>query len=1058
MKGDRSSPAASRAEKQQTFPYGTVTFLFTDIEGSTPLWERMPDEMRVAVAQHRAILRQAIEANAGHEFQIFGDSFQAAFCLATDGLCAALAAQRALRDAQWGATGQLKVRMGLHTGPAVIDPSGDAPYAVSHTLNRSARLMSAGYGGQILLSQETAELVERELPPGVVLKHLGEHRMKGMLRLEHIYQAISADLPQDFPPLPTGVSHPNNLPAQLSSFVGREPEIAEIERLLDPSRCAPNRLVILTGPGGTGKTRLSLQAGYVMLKIFPGGTWFVELASLTNPDFVPQTAMAALGLQAESNRSALAVLSDFFREKTALLILDNCEHLIEACAQMSDSLLRACSNLRILASSREALGITGEMVFHVPPLSVTMAECPTPDEVLQSEAGRLFVERASSVQPGFAVTAENAPAIAQIGRRLDGIPLAVELAAARIKLLAVDQIAARLDDRFRLLTGGSRTVLPRHQTLKALIDWSWDLLTSDEQALLCRLSVFAGGWVLEAAQMLGDDPFGTLDLLFQLINKSLIILDEPTGETSRYRMLETIRQYSLGKLFEAGESQAMRNRHRDLFLELAERAEPELKAHAQITWSNRLELEHDNLRQALEWSLEQGEAEPALRLAAALHYFWWIRGYYNEGQRWLEAALQLAGNTPRLHSSLWRARALLALSWIKKSQGDYVGALATAEDGLRISRELVDRRSTAFALYLKGSLMFDRMNPTINRPIVEESLSICLAIGDKWIMGCCLHHLAEIAIEEKYPEGRVLFEKSVAVYRETGDKLILTYPLVTLAWTILAEGDSQKARLYYEESLVISREIGRNDSTAYTLLQMSVLARWQGDFTLARDLNEESLAIYRDMGNRPGLAWAQCLLAELDHLQGHPELAIIPYQEKLKIFPEISDNWKAGWCLEKLGDVYYRLGDYPRAISTLEESLSVLGQDSETYFPTLILGEVERARGNFERAASFYRQSLAKLKETGFLLFVPPRLEALAKLALARGNPERAAWLFGAAQTARKKMSTPIPPLELPDYDRNLALLHSVLDEESSASAWEAGQAMTLEQAIQLARALADVS
>ncbi len=1029
-------------------PTGIITFLYTDIQGSTPLWEQKPEAMKISMTRHHFLLRQAIESNGGIVFKIIGDAFFGVFLHASQGLSSALAAQRFLQSEKWNETGPLRVRMGVHTGPAELDELGE--YS-AHTLNRVSRVMSVACGGQILLTQETADQVSGDLPPGVTLKDLGEHRMKGMLRLEHLYQAVSPDLPHEFPPLSTGVVNPNNLPVLISSFVGREAEIAEIERLVAPNKSALNRLTTLFGPGGTGKTRLSLQIGHQMLESFSGGIWFIELAALTNPELVPQMVMTAVGLQPETNRPGLVVLGDYFREKTALLILDNCEHLVEASACLSESLLRACPNLRILASSREPLGITGEVVYPVPPLTITQNKCPTPEEVLNSEAGRLFFERAASVQPGFSVNAMTAPAIAQVCRQLDGIPLAIELAAVRVRLLAVDQIATHLDDRFRLLTGGSRTVLPRHQTLKALVDWSWDLLTLAEQTLLRRLSVFAGGWTLEAAQYLEDDPFETLDCLYNLANKSLIILDERIGQPNRFRMLETIRQYSLGKLFIAGEDQEMRTRHRNWFLAMATQAEPELKKHAQIAWSNRLEFEHDNLRVAFEWAIEEGEIEAALRLASALHYFWWIRGYYEEGRRCLEAALQLAEKAPEIQSGLWQMRALLALSWIKKSQGDYVGGLTVVEAGLRIARQLGDQQSTAFALYLKSIFLFDRMKPTAHRSILEESVSICEAIDEKWIMAGCLYHLSEICTD--YREGYAFLEKSVESYRGCGDKLNLTFPLAGLAWANLARGDPAKAQRYFEEGLAISRETGRNDSTAFTALQLSVLARWQGDFTSAQQFNEESLAIYVDLGNRQGQAWARCLLGELNHLQGHPELAIAPYQESLNVFPEISDNWKSGWCYEKLGDAYYHLGDYDQAILALERSMALLGQDSETHHPTLILGEVERVRGNFEGAANYYRQSLVKLKETGVPLFVPSRLEALAKVALAQGNPEQAARLFGAAQAAREKMGTPIPPIDLPDYERHLAWLVKVMDEKCYSSAWEAGRVMTLQEAEDLAMA-----
>ncbi len=529
MKAVQSSSATSAQEKQQSFPYGTVTFLFADIEGSTPLWERLPDEMRTAVAQYRTILRQAIEANDGHEFQIFGDSFQAAFCLASDGLCAALAAQRALRDAHWGPTGLLKVRMGLHTGPAVIDPSGEAPYAVSHTLNRSARVMSAGCGGQILLSQESADLVERELSPGVSLRDLGQHQLKGMNRPEQLYQVVVADLPQAFPPLTTGITRPNNLPANLTSFIGREQEIIEVCQ-----RVRNSRLVTLTGAGGTGKTRLALRVAEEMLEGFLDGIWFVELAPVTDPELLGQTVAYTLGLQNTTESSYQAILDSYLRSRRLLLILDNCEHLLEACARLAHHLLQYCSQLTLLATSRQTLGVSGEIAYYVPSLvALDPSDRFSTEELAQTESVRLFTERAAAVLPGVKLSDETLVAAARICRRLDGIPLAIELAAARVKVLSVEQIAARLDDRFRLLTGGSRADLPRHQTLRASIDWSYNLLPEPQRLLLQRLSVFAGGWTLPAAEATcageGLEEWEILDGLTGLVEKSLVVADHQSG-------------------------------------------------------------------------------------------------------------------------------------------------------------------------------------------------------------------------------------------------------------------------------------------------------------------------------------------------------------------------------------------------------------------------------------------------------------------------------------------------------------------------------------------------
>ena len=486
-------------------PTGTVTFLFTDIEGSTRLWQDQPQAMAISHERHNAILRQAIESQHGYVVDIVGDAFAAAFHTALDGLQAALSAQRSLQAEAWGETGEIRVRMGLHTGAAEISTDGSNKYHEGYTtLASTQRVMSAAYGGQVLLSQTTRDLLQNVLPAEVSLRDMGEHHLKDLRSPVRLYQLDAPGLLQDFPALKSLNNLPNNLPIQLTRFVGREQELSEVERLLTGTR-----LLTLTGPGGTGKTRLALQGAAAVLEQFPQGAWLVELAPVTDPQIVVQAIANVLTVRETPGRSLLETLIDYLRYKSLLLVLDNCEHLIETCAQLADNLLHACPNLKILVSSREALGIAGEVTFRVPSLSLPPASFKDGSHSLadleQSEAVRLFVERAQAVSPAFCLEQENALAVAQICRRLDGIPLALELAAARVKVLTPAQIASRLDDRFRLLTGGSRTALPRQQTLKALIDWSWTLLSDSEKTLLRRLAVFTGGFSLEAVEMICTD-------------------------------------------------------------------------------------------------------------------------------------------------------------------------------------------------------------------------------------------------------------------------------------------------------------------------------------------------------------------------------------------------------------------------------------------------------------------------------------------------------------------------------------------------------------------------
>jgi len=524
--------------------------------------------------------------------------------------------------------------------------------------------------------------------------------------------------------------HTNNLPLQLTSFIGREKEISEVKQLLSKTRPGAVRLVTLTGSGGTGKTRLSLQVAADLLSSFADGVWFIELAPLADPALLPQTVATTLGLRVEGNRPVFTALIENLREKTILLVLDNCEHLINSCARLAEALLSTCPDLRILASSREALGIPGETAFRV--LSLSLPEASASFETLvECEAGRLFIERASAILPDFAVTSHNAPAIAEVCRRLDGIPLAIELAAARVSVLRVEQIAARLSDRFRLLTGGSRTALPRQQTLRATIDWSHDLLQEEERILLRRLSVFAGGWTLEAAETIcgwnGLEKDEVLEVLTHLVNKSLVVAERHSGAEARYRLLETVRQYARDKLIESREGEALRQRHGDWFLALAEQAEPELwRGRGQAGWLDRLEAEHDNLRAALDWALETEQFEAGIRLAVALWWFWMHRGYFQEGRHWLEAGLAQRGRLPKP----LLAQLLCAAGRLAARQRDFDLAEVHGEESVALFRELGDKANLARAIRALSATIGEQYVGR-TEPYDAENLALCRELGDK---------------------------------------------------------------------------------------------------------------------------------------------------------------------------------------------------------------------------------------------------------------------------------------------------------------------------------------
>jgi predicted ATPase/class 3 adenylate cyclase len=1029
-------------------PTGMVTFLFTDIEGSTPLWEREPERMRLALARHHAIMRSAIAEQGGHTFKTIGDAFQAAFVLPMHAVAAALAAQRALMAQPWETSAPVLVRMGIHLGPAVAEGSD---YRTTHTLNRVARIMAAGHGGQILLSVEVADLVRRELPTDVTLRDLGMQRMKGLTHLEHLFQVVAPDLPTAFPPLTTLDRFRTNLPVQLTSFVGREQEITAIQQLL-----AAQRLVTLTGPGGTGKTRLALHVAAEVLETFSDGVWLIELAPLADAALAPRAVASVLGLREEADRPILATVTDFLHARTLLLLLDNCEHLVEACAQLADALLHACPNVRILASSREALGVAGEAPFRVPSLRTPDPRRLPPIEALAHyEAVRLFVERGAAVLPGFTVTDANAPALAQVCARLDGIPLALELAAARVNVLRVEQIATRLDDRFRLLTGGSRTAVPRQQTLRALIDWSYDLLAEGERVLLPRLSVFAGGWTLEAAEAVcagdGIEQSDMLDVLTQLVNKSLVVADREQGQETRYQLLETIRQYALERLA-ASEGATIRQQHLAYFVQLAERAEPNLRAFDMLVWLNRLEAELDNIRTALEWALET-DVEAELRLAGALWWFWHIRSHGNEGCDWLERALSIE-TIERGEQPIWPARAMICgkalnvAGYLRLMQGETEkGAVCTAES-LALFRELgpAGKRGMAYALLNLGVAASHRPDIARAKSLSEESLALFREVGDKFGMAECLESLGDHALADGDPEhARTIWEEGLALRKEIGDRdgIALLYSM--LGDLAFRHGDYQRAITLYQESLAGFREVGNKTYVARTLGALGEMAWAYGDYGQAATMAETALAISQESRDELEVALAFHCLGTMAWVRGDHEQAANMFAKELTIGRGMRNRIVVPYALLSLAGVARSHGDDGQAANMYAELLAF-----DRWKPHVLhgLGRVAQSRGEYAAARAHHAEALAVWQAAGLRFGVPLSLEALASLATAQQQAEWAARLFGSAEALQEVFHFILAPADRADHDRDVATARAALGEAAFAAAWAAGRAMTMEQAI----------
>ena len=1054
-------PETTTAEvRPSPLPTGTVTFLFTDIEGSTPLWEQHLQQMKIALQIHNAALRQAIETNGGIVFKTIGDSFQTAFPIALQGLKAAIEGQRALQTATWNELGPLKVRMGLHTGEAELDPGGDE-YAVSQAKNRIGRIHSVAYGGQILLSQETADLVARQLPEGVTIKDLGEHRLKGLQWPEHLYQVKALGLVEEFPPLPTTITHPNNLPLQLTSFIGREKEITEICSLVKD-----HRLVTLTGSGGTGKTRLALQVAEQLLEQFTNGVWFVELAPLVDPTFIPSTVATLFGLRQEGGRSLVNVLNDYFRSKHLLLILDNCEHLIQDAAKFADTVLRTSPEVKVLATSRESLELAGEVVYQVPSLATPEPlHLPDIQSLAQFEAVRLFVERAANALPLFVLTENNAPAVTQICKRLDGIPLAIELAAARVKVLSAEQIVTRLDDRFRLLTGGSRTALPRHQTLHALIDWSYELLSDAERVLFRRLSVFRGSWKLEAAEAVC--PCGelaeieVLDLLSELVNKSLVVVERKDEQEQRYRMLETIRQYAQEKLEQAGEAESMRGRHLAYFLALSERIEPELRGRTQQARLDQLEEELDNLRTALGWALTT-DLEAELRLVSALMWFWHIHPRQLEGLDWVGKGLvqaQTTGNpngTP-ITPIVW-AKVLAAAGVMHTNELQWISAKDKLEESLGIYRELGadGKAGVAFALEWLGWNECIPGNYQHGVVLLQQALDLAREVKAPFPIGECLFMLGIILniIEPGSPEARQCMNEALAVLSEIGDPdgIATTYRFMGLM--AFTARELEQAQFLFEQSLSLYQQVGNKDAISGIYINLGNIAQLQGNFSTAIEHYQNGVAIARDIGNPIAMGNGLYNLGWGARAKGDNGMARLSWEEALLNYQKTKNPSSVVRVLLALATMAWNNGDIPLASQKLAEASAIGLEAVEPYWTMMaftLRSSLARASGDEQSAVNFWREAL-NLARVLDLNSIAPIL-FMSAIFKARQQPEQAARLLGLAENVvgGSLSQYPMNPLEQSWWEAAHSDLKSSLGEQRMRDLRAEGQTMNLDAAITLA-------
>ncbi|MDT5174729.1 MAG: hypothetical protein QOG37_1980 [Mycobacterium sp.] len=1001
-------------------PTGTVTLLLADVEGSTRLWQTQPEEMTAAIARLDLTVCDVISAHHGVRpvEQGEGDSFVVAFARASDAVACALELQRA-------PLAPIRLRIGVHAGEVQLRDEGNY---IGPTINRTARLRDLGHGGQTVLSGTTEDLVLDRLPADAWLTDLGSHQLRDLPRPERVVQLCHPDLCNDFPPLrapESVVAH--HLPTQFTSFVGREAEIGDVRQIL-----ADNRLVTLTGAGGVGKTRLAVQVATAIAGGFGGGVWLVDLAPITDPDLVPVAVIRALGLPDQQGSSTMDMLLRFVGDRRMLLVLDNCEHLLDACAALVVGLQRGCPAVTVVATSREPIGVAGEVCWRVPSLS------------LADEAIELFADRARRVRPDFRLTDDDAVIAAEICRRLDGVALAIELAAARVRVLSLTEIRDGLHDRFRLLTGGARTAVRRQQTLRASVDWSHALLTEPERVLFARLAVFMGGFVLDAAEAVaggGDvERFQVLDLLTLLVDKSLVVAESASGRT-RYRLLETVRQYALEKLGESGHAAAVRARHRDYYTGLAAILEnPARTGHEQLV--EQADTEIDNLRAAFAWNRGNSDIGLAAQLASTLQQLWLGRGRALEGLAWFEAVLTDQSAHPDEVAPAVRA-AVLADEATLNAFVSGTGSMDQALEALAIARDLDDPALLLRALTACGCIAV--YDPEKARPYFAEAIGLARSIGDEWRLGQILSWQAygsvmvgePIAVRAAAEEGRDLADAN-------GDRFASHGCRWSLAVAQGMIGDPAGAVAQLRE--VIAETHAAHDVYwgCCALFMQALMLAYHGDPSAARESANSAVEAAAEVGGFfPGLAYTGLTIATLaagDVAAADDAIAAaLPY---LSLQPKQAAIWVAYSAQAALAR-----GDLATARRLADDAVARTSGFHLSLALTTRAG-VSIAQGEPEQADRDAHDALTTATNTGAYAAAPDTLECLAVLAVGAGSHREATRLFGAAESIRHRVGEVRFKIFDAFFEFPVAALRDTLGEKDFESAWAEGAALSVEEAI----------
>jgi predicted ATPase/class 3 adenylate cyclase/DNA-binding CsgD family transcriptional regulator len=1017
------------SELPSGLPTGTVTLLLADVEGSTRLWETQPEEMTAAVARLDQAVSDAVAAHDGVRpiEQGEGDSFVIAFGRASDAVACALDLQRA-------PLAPIRLRIGVHTGEVRLRDPKDPTNYIGPTINRTARLRDLAHGGQTVISGATEPLVVDQLPHGVSLVDLGAHPLRDLPRPERVTQLCHPDLRNDFPPLraaTTIVSH--SLPTQLTNFVGRQAEMAGLRDAL-----STHRLVTLTGAGGVGKTRLAVEVAAGLASEFADGAWYVDLAPITVPEVVVVTVARVLGLPDQPGRSMIETLLRFVRDRRMLVVLDNCEHLLEASAEVVVALLAGAPNLTVLATSREPLLVTGEATWQVPSLSIG------------DDAIDLFADRARLAQADFAVTDENAAAVAEICHRLDGMPLAIELAAARVRALSLTDIVDSLHDRFRLLTGGSRTAVRRQQTLRASVDWSHALLTETERILFRRLAVFLGGFALDAARAVagadGVERYQVLDQLTLLVDKSLVVADN-TGGPTRYRLLETVRQYAQEKLGESGEADAIRSAHRDHYISMTAL----LDAPARRDYEQRIEqaeVEIDNLRSAFGWSLENGDTEQALALASSLQPLWTGRGRLREGRAWFDTAFTDRRSDVEKAATAVHARALADKSLLDV----WVGAagLGQAEEALAMAREVGDPALLARALTVVGIAAGYGYDAEVAQPYFVEGIGLARALGDSWRLSQILSYQAFVAVVNGDPiEARAAAEEGCELADAIGDRVNSRQCHQGLAFALLILGELADAVVEFS-ALSATAEAAHDDLFKPGNFQgLSLALGYQGEVTAARAAAEAAIEAAAEMGEfMPGMGYTALAAAEL---AGGAVEAAYDASETARQCLSAQPYAAISHIAHIVTKVALAKGDLQAARRYANDAVAA----TKGWHLTAALttrARISIAEGRREDADRDIYDALVTAGSGGIYVVLPDIFEVIAGLSADGGTHHNAARLFGAAQAMRRRMGVIRFKIYDAGYDAAVAAVREALQQDDFETAWAEGAALSTEDAVAYAQ------